>query len=221
MGSPSLPVGLINPFNTWGLYGNLEFVIQQLIAKVATVTLVKVISCTNSGAASPIGTVNVQPLVNQTDAAGNPIPHTTIFNVPYLRIQSSGGNALILDPVAGDLGICLFASRDLSKVISTQAQANPGSDRRYSYADALYLGVCLSKTAPTQYVQFSAAGITIVSPTAITLQAPQINLQGAVNQSDGTMTAQTDVIAGSNSISLVNHVHTSEAEGDPTSPPIP
>jgi Phage protein Gp138 N-terminal domain len=219
VGSPSVPSGLLPPWGTWGQYNNLEFIIQQLTAKMQTATIVKVISCTNNGGVSPIGTVNVQPQVNQTDSNGNAFPHTTIFNVPYLRIQGGGGNAIILDPTPGDLGICLFASRDLSKVISTQANANPGSNRRYDYSDGLYIGACLSKVAPAQYVQFSSAGITIVSPSAITLQAPTINLQGAVSQTNGTMTAQTDVVA--NGISLHNHTHTSEAEGDPTSPPLP
>lgn len=211
----------MSPFDTWGFFNNLNFVIQQALAAMQTATLVKVLSCTNSGDLSPQGRVNVQPLVNQTDAQGNAWPHTTIFNVPYFRMQNSGGNGIILDPAVGDIGFCLFASRDVSKVISTQAQANPGSDRRYDYSDALYIGLGLSKVAPTQYIQFSSAGIMIVSPTKITLQAPEIDLQGAVVQTDGTITAQTDVIAGPNSISLVNHEHTSESPGSPTSPPLP
>lgn len=217
----NIPPGLYTPFSTWGQFNKLDFIIEQKMLKMQTATLVKVISCTNNGALSPIGTVDLQPQVNQVDAAGNAQPHVTISNVPYFRMQSAGGNGIILDPAPGDIGFCLFASRDISKVISTQAQANPGSDRYYSFSDAMYIGLGLSKVAPTQYIQFSSAGITIVSPTAITLQAPEINLQGAVNQTDGTITAETDVLAGPNSISLIGHTHTSEAEGDPTSPPIP
>lgn len=37
----------------------------------------------------------------------------------------------------------------------------------------------------------------------------------------GTVTGQTDVVGGSTDISLVNHTHTSESPGSPTSPPIP
>lgn len=217
----NIPNGVFTPFTTYGRYNQLEFLIDQKLLKMQTATLVKVISCTNSGGRSSIGTVAVQPLVNQVDAGGNAQPHATISNVPYFRMQSAGGNGIILDPAPGDIGFCLFASRDLSKVISTQDQANPGSDRYYSYSDAMYIGLGLSKLAPTQYIQFSAEGITIVSPTAITLQAPVINLQGDVNQTDGTITAETDVLAGANSISLIGHRHTSEAVGDPTSPPLP
>jgi len=212
--------GVFTPFTPVGRYNQLQFLIEQQLLKMQTATLVKVISCTNSGGRSAIGTVDVQPLVNQVDAGGNSTPHTTISNVPYLRMQSAGGNGIILDPVAGDIGFCLFASRDISKVISTQTQANPGSDRYFSFSDAMYIGLGLSKDAPTQYIQFSSEGISIVSPSTITIQAPTINLQGDVNQTNGTITAETDVIAGPSSISAVHHTHTSEPVGDPTSPPL-
>jgi hypothetical protein len=217
----NIPPGLFSPFTTYGRYNQLQFLIEQLILKIQTATLVKVISCTNSGGLSPIGTVNVQPQVNQVDAAGNSTPHTTISNVPYLRMQSAAGSGIILDPAPGDIGFCLFASRDISKVVSTQAQANPGSDRYYSFSDAMYIGLGLSQSAPTQYIQFSPAGINIVSPAAITIQAPIINLQGQVNQTDGTIVAETDVLAGPNSISLVTHIHDYGTPPQPTTPPIP
>lgn len=215
----STPGGLLNPWTTWGQYNQLLFVIQQALAKMQTATLVKIQSCSNDGGLSPVGTVNVVILVNQVDADGNAIPHTTIYNVPYLRIQG-GANAVILDPQPGDIGVAVFASRDISRVKSTQTAANPGSGRQYDFSDALYLGGMLNGT-PSQYVQFSTAGIKIVSPTAITLQAPQINLEGAVSQTDGTMSVETDLLAGSNHISSVDHIHTSESPGTPTSPPIP
>lgn len=214
-------VGQISPFSTWGKLANITFAIQQLLSKIQTATLVEVISCTNDGSLAPVGTVNVRPCVHQVDSAGNPYPHTTIFNVPYLRIASSGGNAFILDPVQGDIGICVFASRDITQVKSTQAPANPGSARQYDFSDAMYLGLAVSEQTPTQYVRFGADGITVVSPTKITLQAPEIDLIGDVVQTEGTMTAQTDVQAGTDNISLVNHTHTSESPGSPTGPPLP
>lgn len=221
MSSNPYPLGQLEPWSTWNQFSNINFIVTQAIAKLQTATLVKVISCTNSGGLSPVGTVNIQPLVDQVDADGNSWPHTTIYNVPYLRIQSSNGNAIIMDPAPGDIGIGLFASRDISKVKSTQASALPGSARSYDFSDAMYVGGMLGQSAPTQYVQFSPNGITIVSPTAITLQAPVINLEGAVMQTNGTMTAQTDVLAGSEMISLTQHLHTSEGPGNPTSPPLP
>lgn len=219
--STNLPNGLMPPWSVWGKYNNVEFVVTQLLAKLQTVTLVKVLSCTNDGDLSPVGTVDVQPLVNQVDSDGNPFPHTTIYNVPYFRLANAGGNAVILDPAPGDIGLCCFASRDLTSVITNQAPANPGSSRKYDFSDALYVGLMLGGGTPTQYVRFLPGGIEIVSPTEITIKAPTINLEGNVSQTNGTITADTDVLAGPSSISLVNHEHTSSSPGSPTSPPIP
>jgi hypothetical protein len=218
VGSQSLPNGFLTPWSTWGRYNNIAFAIQQAITKMQTATLVQVESCTNAGDLSPVGMVDIVPLVNQVDSAGNPVPHITIYNVPYLRIQG-GSNAVIIDPQPGDIGIAVFASRDISKVKATLAQANPGSARQYDFSDALYLGGLLNG-APQQYIQFNSDGITVNSPTAITIKAPTINLEGDVKQTNGKITAQTDVLAGENEISLVNHLHTSEEPGSPTSPPL-
>jgi hypothetical protein len=219
MSSPPTLLGALKPWSTWGKFNQVSFVIQQLLGKVQTATLVQVKSCTNEGGVSPFGFVDVVPLVNQINGDGTAQPHTTIFNVPYLRLQG-GANAVILDPQEGDIGICIFASKDISNVKSTQAQANPASARVFDYSDGLYLGGLLNGI-PEQYIQFGSGGITIVSPTAITLNAPQINLQGPVTQTGGMMTSDTDVQAGSSNISLVMHKHTSESPGSPTSEPLP
>lgn len=178
MASPSqVSPGAITPWSTWGEYNNVMFVVLQAISKMQTATLVRVEACSNSGDLSPVGTVDITPLPNQIDGSlpPNPTPYVTIYGVPYLRIQG-GSNAVILDPQEGDIGLAVFASRDISKVISTKAQANPGSYRQYDISDALYVGGMLNGI-PLQYVQFTASGITVTSPTAITLNAPTINLQ--------------------------------------------
>jgi len=166
--------GQQRPQSTWGEFNNIAFLVQQALGKMQTATLVRVESCTNAGGVSPVGFVDVTPLVNQIDAQGNPTPHVTIHNVPYFRLQG-GANGVIIDPVAGDIGVCVFASRDISKVKSTKKQANPGSFRQYSFSDGMYLGGMLNGT-PTQYVRFSAAGIKIHSPTAVVLEAPDVQI---------------------------------------------
>ena len=169
-----IPDGALLPSSTWGEFNNMAFMVQQALAKMQTATLVRIESCTNAGGLSPVGYVDVTPLVNQLDGQGNPTPHVTIYNVPYFRLQG-GANGVIIDPVAGDIGVCVFASRDISKVKSTKKQANPGSFRQYSFSDGMYLGGMLNGT-PTQYVQFSAAGIKIHSPTAVVLEAPDVQI---------------------------------------------
>ena len=179
-----IPSGQLKPSSTWGEFNNIAFMVQQALSKMQTATLVRVESCTNAGALSPVGLVDVTPLVNQLDGQGNPTPHVTIHNVPYLRLQG-GANGIIMDPQKGDIGVCVFASRDISKIKATKKQGNPGSFRQYSFSDGMYLGGMLNGT-PTQYVQFSAAGIKIHSPVAVVLDAPDIQLNAATVEINGT-----------------------------------
>jgi hypothetical protein len=194
MGSVTNPAGMLQPSTLWGVHNNLNFVIQQALSKVQTATIVKVVACSNDGGVSPVGTVDVQILVNQISGQKVATPHVTMYGLPYLRIQG-GVNAVIIDPQPGDIGIAVFASRDLTNVKSTKAQANPGSFRMHDFADGMYLGGLLNGV-PTQYVQFGSGGVTIVSPDTITLQAPNIVLQGAVAQSGGNVTMAEDLTVG-------------------------
>ncbi len=204
----SVPVGMLRISDLWGDFNNVAFAIGQAIAKIQTVMLVQVVSCTNEGGVSPVGSVNVLILVNQQNSAGIGITEGQLVNLPYVRIQG-GANAVIIDPQPGDIGIALFASRDISSVIATKKQANPATFRMYDFSDGLYLGGVLNGV-PTQYVQFSESGIAIVSPGNITLQG-NIVLNGPVAQSGGdvsmggSLTTGGDVIA--NGISLDTHVH--------------
>lgn len=170
----TIPAGFVQPSTMWGVYNQLQFVVQQAIAKMQTATIVKVINCSNDGGVSPVGTVDAQILVNQINGQGVPTPHVTMYGLPYLRMQG-GANAVILDPQPGDLGIAVFASRDISTVVSTKAQANPGSYRQYDFSDGMYLGGLLN-AAPSQYIQFTASGIAVVSPSAITVTAPIVSI---------------------------------------------
>jgi hypothetical protein len=153
------------------------FVIGQALAQLSTSTVVRVVAVTNAGGLAPVGFVDVQPLVNQLDGAGNAVPHGVLHHLPYFRLQG-GTDAVILDPKVGDLGIAVFASRDISAVKASKAQANPGSWRSYDMADGLYVGGLLNGT-PVQYVQFTAGGINVVSPAKVTVEAPNIELNAA------------------------------------------
>lgn len=208
-------------------YGTIQFIVQQLLNGVATATLVRVMACTNDGGVTPVGTVDVQLLVDQVTGDGQTVPHGTVFKAPYNRIQG-GTYAVILDPQPGDIGVCVFASRDISAVKADPeaartrqpiAGAPPGSKRVYSLSDALYVASVLNPT-PTDYVQFNSEGIRVVSPNrvrvesptieliaseVVNIQAPTINLKGDVAQTDGdvTMSQKLDVTGNIHSAATI------------------
>ncbi|TAL90897.1 MAG: oxidoreductase [Candidimonas sp.] len=144
-----------------------EFMVRMILNRAATATLVKVVKCTNNGGLSPVGFVDVQPLVNQVDGDNQAMPHGVVYGLPYSRLQG-GENAIIIDPEPGDIGMAAFASHDISSVKASKNQANPGSSRRFDMADGMYFGGMLNGT-PSQYIQFSGAGITITSPNPVTV----------------------------------------------------
>lgn len=143
-------------------YNMMEFIFRVLAGGMATATLVQVINV-HPGDGLMQGTVDVQLLVNQQDALGNATEHSIVYGLPYSRV-AAGTGAVILDPVgksdgyAGDIGVAVFSSRDISAVKANKAQANPGSFRRFDYADGIYLFSALGLVQPTDYVQILAGG---------------------------------------------------------------
>jgi len=167
--------------------------VRSMMRKINVATACRVVKV-HPGALGPTGRVDITPLVNQLDGNDGAVPHGTIFEVPYVRLQG-GANAIVIDPEEGDFGFALFADRDISAALATRGQANPGSFRRFDMSDAIYLPAW-SGVTPAQYVQFAASGILVHSPTKVTLQAPAveisagsltINVTGAVEINSATL----------------------------------
>lgn len=165
-------IGVQQPEQSGDGYNAITFVVRQILNGRSFAALVKVVNV------DPAGTVDVQPLVNQLDGQGKAIPHGVVNDLPYTRAQG-GKNAVIMGPEVGDIGLCVFCDRDISSVKATSDIANPGSLRRSSMADGVYFGGLLNGQ-PEQYVQFTADGITIKSPTKIVMDAPRIELTAPV-----------------------------------------
>jgi len=211
------------------------YLVKRQLGRVRTTTLVRVISCTNSGGVSPVGTVDVQPLIQQVDGQGNLVDLPPLFGLPYVRLQG-GTNAIILDPQPGDIGLAMFSDRDLSAAIAGKTVSPPGSRRQHSLADGLYIGGVLNGT-PEQYVQFEASGIVINSPLKVTVNAPNVDinastqfkvvspdiqLDGPVHitgaqTNDSTIVASGDVTG--QGTSLHTHVHSGVQSGGSNSGP--
>lgn len=163
-----------------------HFLINSLLAKVNTTALVKIVGVSNNDELLPVGFVDMTPMLYALDGSGTPIKNAVIYQCCYFRLQG-GTNAIIMDPKVGDIGIASFASRDISSIQKTRQLSNPGSSRRFDLADGIYLGGVLNG-APVQYVRFSGAGVDIISPTAVTITAPDVHINGNV-QITGTAKA--------------------------------
>jgi hypothetical protein len=188
-------VGQANPFSDASEYNTLDFIIARALDDMQTVSIGEV-KAVNTGAQ----TVDVQILVNLVTGANTPVEHQVIAGRPYFRLQG-GGNAIICDPEVGDIGVVVFASRDLTGVIAAKGAANPSSNRRFSWSDGVYFGGALNGT-PTQYIQFLAAGggINIVSPGTVAIQAPATTISGTANVAGDTTLQATLAVAGTSTL---------------------
>jgi uncharacterized spore protein YtfJ len=151
------------------------FMCRQMIAQIATMKIVQV-KTVHGGGVNPQGTVDVIPLVSQIDGAGYGTPHGVVPGLPWSRVQG-GSNAVICDPVAGDIGYVVASDRDISTVKQNGAAGLPGSRRRFDIADGVYCGGCLS-VSPTQYLIFTSTGVRLVDANgnSITMSSTGMNL---------------------------------------------
>lgn len=159
-------------------YNTQDFETLQALRAVSTATLVKVVKVSNTGTVDKIGTVDVLPLVNLMDAAGTTSKHVAVQSIPYMR-SVGGSKGIIMDPKVGDVGIVVFADRDIQNVRKAKGQASPGSRRRFSMADGMYLS-CAIADAPTSFLRFGDDGTIYISPdngvTVVTVKAGDVTI---------------------------------------------
>lgn len=190
----------------------LRFLVRQMIGEARHAIPVVVKAVHDGGTGKP-PTVDVQVLVKLMDGAGNTSDHVTMFGLPAMRLQG-GGNAIICDPVAGDVGLAIVSDRDISAVKKNAgAVSQPGSFRRHNLADSIYIGVIIKAADIAQSVQFTANGITIADKNGntIVMSSSGINLNGVVIDSHGNITTPGGVMAGAggaDSVTLQGHEHT-------------
>jgi hypothetical protein len=81
----------------------------------------------------------------------------------------------------GDIGLAIFCHNDVSSAKKNKAPSNPGSRRRFDWADALYLGGFLGPT-PTQFIRMDDSGITITAASGkpIALTGTPVSATGAI-----------------------------------------
>lgn len=199
-----------------------EFIFNTLLSRQAFIQLV-VVNKVKDGLL-----LDVTPLVSGFSANETRTPNTAVYNVPVWRLQR-GASAVIMDPVAGDIGIMICCDRDITNVKEEKKESLPASMRTHSKSDGVYLGGLLNSD-PLQYVKFANDGIDIVSPLVvnvngssvvlnatdkISLNSPVIEANGQLTQGagsyagdatfGGSITATGEVSA--KGINLSTHVH--------------
>ena len=196
------PLAHININSANGGASEFEMLVQHMMGKAYTITLVMV-EAVEAGAEGPVGFVDVKPMVHMLDGAGNIHELGTQYHVPYFRLQG-GSNAVIIDPQVGDIGICAFASRDISAVKRNKKASAPSSRRQFDCSDGLYIGGVLNG-APSQFIHFMSNGIKVFSPQKITLDGGSIEIlskgavtttaAGAITSESASFTANTQETA--------------------------
>lgn len=156
---------------------NQEAIISRLIGRVFTHTVVKIVKV-YPGETGPVGFVDAINLIQQMDGNNDGIPNVPMYKLPYFRLQG-GGNAVIIDPKAGDIGLASFAMRDISKVKEDKTEGPPPSRREYDVSDGLYIGGFLNG-APSQYIHFLESGINIMSTGQVTMDCTKLRVNAPI-----------------------------------------
>lgn len=177
----------------------MDFLIDAAInGKINTAIPVMVMSVQAGGASGAAGYADVKPLICQSDAEGNALQPVTIFHLPYFRLQA-GTAAVVLDPVAGDVGLAVFAQSDCSTLGQGAKQpVQAGSWRKFDQADGFYIGGFLNNN-PSVFIELRQDGvINMTAAASINMTTPRLNVTGKIS-------AGGDISAGS--ISSQNHTH--------------
>ena len=232
--------GLRNAYTSASPYNQLKFIIEQTIRDmVNTSALVRVDSCTSQGSSGPAGTVSATPLVAQTDARGNALPMVSIPSMPHARLQG-GIAAIVIDPVAGDIGVASFCKADSSTVgAGTTEPQRPGSFRAFDQADGMLVAT-VSNQAPQVWIELkqdktiiihAPEGCTIETDKAVEIKAaekirletPLVEITGAITQTGEQAQGQPSSFTGgfintggqvvSNGITLETHTHSGVQTG--------
>lgn len=148
--SGSIGAGQFTPLDGNSDFTVAAFIVRQIMAELDTMKPCKVVAVhPGSGSPPAPGTVDVQLLVSLLDGAGNAVQQGIVYGVPYWRFQF-GPWAIVADPAKDNVGFIVCADRDISALANSVANGsaagivNPGSLRKYSVSDGIYVGGCFN-----------------------------------------------------------------------------
>lgn len=153
----------------------MEAIILKMMGRNYTATIVRVDEV-QAGGAGPVGFLTATDLLQQMNGNNEGIPNAPLAGLPYFRLQG-GANAVIIDPKPGDLGIAIFARRDISEAKRNKTQGPPPSLRQFDPSDGLYIGGILNG-APSQFIHFLESGVNIQSTGTVNINSPELTHNG-------------------------------------------
>lgn len=230
---------MINPNKGNSSLNTLVGIIDNALSSVSTAMPVTVLQVYKNH------TVDVMPMVDMLDNAGNAVEHAPITAIPYARLQG-GDYGLIIEPKVGDKGLVVFASRDISDVVQSKGKAKPASLRKHSMSDGMYIASLLYEE-PETYLRIEKEHVTIHTKNLLvednkqttikaqnfliddnnqttinclgtfTVSGMNISLNAPLVNITGNVAISGDVVIGG--VSFLQHVHKVVKEGKPTELP--
>lgn len=172
---------------------SMSYAFGMLMGGYFFVELVKVLDIRGE---APGLVVDVLPLVARKDQTGAMVNNSTIYDVPVWRLQR-GTSSIVMNPVAGDIGLIAICDRDTSLVRANRKESAAGSNRRHNKADAVYLGGLLNGI-PDQVIEFADGAINIRTPNPvnITCSSANITAPSGVTVTSPTMHVTGNITAG-------------------------
>lgn len=160
---------MMNPNKGNSSLNTLVGIIDNALSQVSTAMPVTVLQVYENH------TVDVMPMVDMLDNAGNAVEHAPITSIPYARLQG-GDYGLIIEPKVGDKGLVVFASRDISDVVQSKGKAKPASLRKHSMSDGMYIASLLYEE-PETYLKIEKEHVTIHTKNLLVEDNKQTTIQ--------------------------------------------
>lgn len=207
--------GQQTPNDSSNLPNLIAFACESIIARLDIAKPVKVLAV-NAGQGTPPGpcTVDVQPLVSQIDGSGNVVEQGTVYGIPVARMQG-GPWTVVCDPAVGQFGFVVCSDRDMSKVVAAPGVAPPGSYRKFSISDGVFVGSILNEVGDNYLWLRSDGTFKIAAAGGLVLESNssgKLTLTGDLDVT-GEVKAKAGTVAF---VTLTGHQHPSN--GAPPSP---
>lgn len=207
-----------NPADAGTLAGVMGYAIRKALMNVEDMLPAKVIAYDRAK-----NLAQVQPLIAVLTTDGKTVSRAQVAEVPVLAL--GGGGYVVNFPLKpGDLGWIKANDRDISLYMQGLKEARPNTLRLHSFADAMFVpdivrgysiagedadAMVIQKLDGSVRIAVHGDKLKITAPSVI-VDTPTATFTGNV-QVNGTLTANTDVIAAG--ISGKGHTHTGVQPG--------